>query len=220
MNLQPEIIFEDNSIIVCYKPAGFATQTKNVAEQDMVSFLQNYRASKGENTYIGVITRLDQPVEGVLVFAKTKEAAAKLSKYLQQHIMAKKYYAVVTRAGLPESGTMVDYIVKDSVKSRAKVVNESDPRAKRAELRYKAVDQVDDRTLLDIELITGRFHQIRCQLASRTAPILGDVKYGGTRTGEPLCLASYEISFLHPDTGEQMNYVVKPRGNGFKDFNI
>ncbi len=218
--MEVEVIYEDESIIVCYKPSGIATQTMKVTEQDMVSYLSNYRAAKGEDTFVGVITRLDQPVEGVLVFGKTKKATAVLSKELQAHSIAKKYYAIITRGALPEDGTLVDYLVKDSKAARAKVVSEDDPRAKRAELHYRTVDQVDDRNLLDVELVTGRFHQIRCQLASRTAPILGDVKYGGQRTGRPLCLASYEISFKHPDTGEDMTFTITPRGEDFQDFDF
>ena len=92
-----EIIFEDNDIIVCHKPAGMATQTKRLGQQDMESFLKNYRASKKEEPYIGVVHRLDQPVEGVMVFAKNPKAATALSKQVQQRIIGKHYYAVCTK---------------------------------------------------------------------------------------------------------------------------
>ncbi len=216
--MELEVIFEDEDILVCYKPAGLATQTSSVTEMDMVNLIRNYRASKGEDTYVGVIHRLDQPVEGLLVFAKNAAAAAILCKELQTRSFAKYYYAIVTRENIPESGTLEDYVVKDGRKNRAMIVGQSNPRAKKARLSYSLVKKVDDRSLLDIHLDTGRFHQIRVQLASRTAPILGDVKYGGSRTGAPLCLCSYRLQFTHPVTEEGMDFSIKPRGREFGDF--
>lgn len=214
------IIYEDDSIIVCYKPAGVATQTKNIGEQDMVSLLNNYLAEKGEKTTIHVVHRLDQPVEGVMVFAKTKEAANNLTKQITEHIFQKHYYAIITRESFPSEGDLVDYLVKDNRTNLSKVVKESDPRAKKASLKYHTVDEWDDRKLLDIELYTGRHHQIRIQLASRTAPILGDVKYGGVSTGHNLALCSYSIGFRHPKSGETVSYSIKPQGEDFKDSKI
>ena len=108
--------------------------------------------------------------------------------------------------------------MKDGRKNRAMVVTENNPRAKKARLSYEVVKRLDDRSLLDIHLDTGRFHQIRVQLASRTAPILGDVKYGGSRTGDALCLCSYRLQFTHPVSEEGMNFVIRPRGTEFQDF--
>ena len=214
------VIYEDESIIVCYKPAGVATQTKNIGEQDMVSLLNNYLSDKGEQPDIHVVHRLDQPVEGVMVFAKTKEAANNLTKQITEHSFKKHYYAIITRESFPEEGDLVDYLVKDSRTNLSKVVKESDPRAKKATLRYRTVDEWDDKKLLDIELFTGRHHQIRIQLASRTAPILGDVKYGGVATGRNLALCSYSIGFKHPVSGESMSFAIKPEGEDFKDSKI
>ena len=212
-----EIIYEDASIIVCYKPAGVATQTKRIGEKDMESELSNYLKEKGESPEIHVIHRLDQPVEGVMVFAKTKEAATNLTKQLTEHNFKKRYYAIITRESFPEEGHLIDYLVKDNRTNLSKVVKDTDPRAKKAELKYHTIDQWDDRKLLDIELFTGRHHQIRIQLASRTAPILGDVKYGGVSTGRNLALCSWLISFTHPTTGESMTFTCTPKGEDFKD---
>lgn len=214
------IIYEDDSIIVCYKPAGVATQTKNIGEKDMVSLLNNYLAEKGEKPTIHVVHRLDQPVEGVMVFAKTKEAANSLTRQITEHIFKKHYYAIITRESFPEEGDLVDYLVKDNRTNLSKVVKESDPRAKKAFLSYRTVEEWDDRKLLDIELGTGRHHQIRIQLASRTAPILGDVKYGGVSTGHNLALCSYSIGFKHPTSGEAVTYSITPQGEDFKDSKI
>lgn len=216
--MELEILYEDEDILVCHKPAGVATQTAKVTEQDMVSLIRNYRVEKGESDYVGVIHRLDQPVEGILVFAKNAASAAILGKELKMHQFAKYYYAIVTRESIPREGILEDYVVKDGRKNRAMIVTEDNPRAKKARLSYKVVHQIDDRTLLDIHLDTGRFHQIRVQLAGRTAPILGDVKYGGTKTGESLCLCAYRLQFTHPVREEGMNFVIRPHGKEFSEF--
>ncbi|MBP5597613.1 RluA family pseudouridine synthase [Pseudobutyrivibrio sp.] len=214
------IIYEDDSIIVCYKPAGVATQTKNIGQQDMVSLLNNYLAEKGDKPTIRVVHRLDQPVEGIMVFAKSQEAANKLTKQITDHVFTKKYYAIISRESFPDEGELVDYLVKDNRTNLSKIVRDNDPRAKKAVLKYKVVDQWDDRKLLDIDLFTGRHHQIRIQLASRTAPIIGDVKYGGASTGHSLALCSHHIGFKHPITGEEMEFDVTPQGEDFKDSRI
>ncbi len=215
---QWEVLHEDEEIIVCYKPAGIATQNAKAMEPDMVSILKNYRKDKGEDTYIGVIQRLDQPVEGVLCFGKTKEVTEALTKQLRDHKITKKYYAIITRGNMPTEGTLEDYLVKDGRKGRAMVVKGDDPRAKKAKLSYRVVSEVDDMRLLDITLETGRFHQIRVQLASRTAPIYGDVKYGGVSTNRPLCLCAYQSRFLHPKTGIPMEFTINPKGEDFEDL--
>ncbi|CBK73484.1 ribosomal large subunit pseudouridine synthase D [Butyrivibrio fibrisolvens 16/4] len=215
-----EVLYEDDSIVVVYKPAGLATQTRNIGEKDMESELSNYLKSKGESPEIHVVHRLDQPVEGVMVFAKTKEAANNLTRQIADHSFKKHYYAIITRESFPEEGDLVDYLVKDNRTNLSKVVKESDPRAKKASLKYHTVDEWDDRKLLDIELFTGRHHQIRIQLASRTAPILGDVKYGGVSTGHNLALCSYSIGFTHPTSGKPVTFQVKPKGEDFHDSKI
>ncbi len=215
-----EIFYEDESIVVCYKPAGLATQTKNIGEKDMESELSNYLKGKGESPEIHVVHRLDQPVEGVMVFAKTKAAATNLTKQLTDHSFKKHYYAIITRESFPDEGDLVDYLVKDNRTNLSKVVKDTDPRAKKASLKYRTVEEWDDRKLLDIELFTGRHHQIRIQLASRTAPILGDVKYGGISTGHNLALCSWSISFTHPTTGEPMTFTCKAKGEDFQDSKV
>lgn len=215
-----EIIYEDDSIVVVYKPAGLATQTRNIGEKDMESELSNYLKAKGESPEIHVVHRLDQPVEGVMVFAKTKEAANNLTRQIADHSFKKHYYAIITRESFPDEGDLVDYLVKDNRTNLSKVVKENDPRAKKASLKYHTVDEWDDKKLLDIELFTGRHHQIRIQLASRTAPILGDIKYGGVSTGHNLALCSYSIGFTHPASGAPVEFQIKPKGEDFLDSKI
>lgn len=213
-----EVMYEDEDVLVCYKPAGIATQTQDVASQDMVSLVRNYRNAREGETYVGVIHRLDQPVEGILVFGKNAASTAILCKELKERQFAKYYYAIVTRENIPAEGVLEDYVVKDGRKGRAMIVKENNPRAKKARLFYEVVDKKDDRSLLKIKLDTGRFHQIRVQLASRTAPILGDVKYGGSNTGNPLCLCAYRLQFNHPVSEEGMRFEITPRGEDFAPF--
>ena len=127
-----EVVYEDEQLLVCYKPAGLATQTSSIVQQDMVSQVKYYRTQKGEPPYVGVIHRLDQPVEGLLLLAKTEEAAALLSKQLQRRQMSKHYLAVITRNAFPDHGTLEDYLIKDSQAGKARVVTKQDPRAKLA----------------------------------------------------------------------------------------
>lgn len=222
---RPEIIFEDKDIIVCHKPAGMATQTKRLGQQDMESFLKNYRASKKEQPYIGVVHRLDQPVEGVMVFAKNPKAAAALSKQVQQRIIGKHYYAVCTKTVhtqlqpqeqteellLGNTGTLTDYILTDKKNNISKVVSPEDanknPQAKRAVLDYEVIKQEQDKTVFDITLHTGRQHQIRLQLSNMGYPIIGDKKYGGI-ANDKLMLCSYRIEFDHPINGTKMDFKI------------
>ena len=175
--MELQILYEDNAIIVCKKPAGVATQTKRLGQADMESLLKNYRAGKGEPPYIGVVHRLDQPVEGVMVFAKTKEAAANLSRQIATKAADKYYYAVTD--GMPEQkkGTLEDYLLRDGRTNTSEVVSKGKPDAKRAALSYEVLEQKDGRAVLDIKLETGRHHQIRVQLAHAGFPIVGDKKY-------------------------------------------
>ena len=163
--MQPAIIYEDEDIIVCKKPAGVATQTRRIGQADMESLLKNYRASKGELPYIGVVHRLDQPVEGIMVFAKNKEAAADLSRQIKTKLADKYYYAMTD--GVPEKkkGTLEDELLQNGKTNTSEVVERGTPQAKHASLSYEVVEQDGKHAVLRIKLDTGRHHQIRVQLA-------------------------------------------------------
>lgn len=207
-----QIIYEDESLIVCRKPAGVAVQTKKLGQADMESLLKNYRADKGEQPYIGVVHRLDQPVEGVMVFAKTKETAAALSRQIAAKLADKCYYAVVE--GVPEKQrkTLVDYLVRDGRTNTSSVVMRGTPEAKRAELSYEVAEHNGKRAVLRIRLETGRHHQIRVQLAHAGLPIVGDRKYNFKEniapSGDGLMLCSYKIGFKHPKTHKNLVFEI------------
>lgn len=224
------ILFEDENIIVCEKPAGVSSQTERGFDPDMVSILMNYQHQKGmENPYVGVIHRLDKPVSGVMVYAKTKTAASFLSKELANKQFNKKYYAIVInndcdiRKILNDAGTLKNQLIHD-VKSNISYVTD-DPKnkdAKEAILNYKvlktnAIEGIN-LALLDIELLTGRHHQIRVQLSHAGFPILGDKRYNDKmpeklpyklkKTG--LALFAHNLSFRHPITKDIMEFDYSP----------
>lgn len=207
-----DILYEDSAIIVCVKPAGVATQTKQIGQKDMESMLRTYRMQKGELSYIGVVHRLDQPVSGVMVFAKTKEAAADLSKQIASKVADKYYYAVTEGIPDKQNGTLEDYLLRDGKTNLSKVVNSKENGAKRAELSYQVLTKSNARALLNIKLATGRHHQIRVQLSHAGWPLVGDRKYNFkeniTPGKEPMCLCSYKLGFLHPVTKKKMEFEI------------
>ena len=222
---QPEILYEDTQLIVCYKPAGIATQTKKLGQKDMVSILSNHVAqNEKRQPFIGVVHRLDQPVEGVMVFAKTKQAAAKLSAQVKDHSFGKKYYAKVQlpegksfeeATGHETAGTLRDWMQFDPRENKSCVVEQkprqpSTPQNKiqEAVLDYQVIKQEEGSALLDITLHTGRHHQIRVQFAHLGTPICGDRKYGNATDGT-LALCSYHIDFLHPKTNKRVQYEIE-----------
>lgn len=220
MDISRDIIYEDPDILVCRKHAGLAVQTKRMGEQDMESLLRNYLAGKGAQPYIGVIHRLDQPVEGVMVFARHPAAAAALNRQLQQESFG-KYYRAVVLGTLPQAeGRLEDTLLKDGRTNTTAVVPEGTKGGKKAVLDYRVLSQQPDASLVEIRLHTGRHHQIRVQLAHAGCPLAGDRKYGKqlSRSAPTLALCAFRLSFRHPVSGESMTYEVEPEGEAFRCF--
>ena len=220
MNLH--ILHEDEHIIVCYKPAGIPTQTKKLGEQDMVSILKNYL----KGGYVAVIHRLDQPVEGLLVFAKTPFAAKELNKGLQGAGFGKHYKVVLWGIPTQKKATLEDYLVKDGRTNTSRVCESSEAAAKKAVLSYEVMatgkDEGKDISLVKVKLDTGRHHQIRVQMANMGCPILGDAKYNTAavqdRRFRQIALCAYRLEFLHPKTKKQMEFEIEPEAEGFSCF--
>lgn len=217
-----EIIYEDQDLLVARKPAGVATQSARAGQQDMVSLIKNVRAKKGEDTYVGLIHRLDQPVEGVMVFAKTKQAAAALSKQVADRGMDKFYLAVVKGQSQQNEGTLEHFLVKDGKTNLSRIADQGEPEAKRASLSYTVLgyNEEKDASLVKIKLDTGRHHQIRVQFSTIGHPLLGDQKYNPDSIPGNVALCSYKIGFSHPVTKEQMEYTILPQNPYFKDFDM
>ncbi len=231
------ILYEDDQILVVFKPAGIATQTSRTAQVDMVSEIKNHLAGKDDRKernepYLGLVHRLDQPVSGLLVFAKTRSAAASLSHQLTNGQLQKYYYAIVLGKPENETDVLVDFLYKDGHNNRSYVVDETFPEAKKAVLEYRtvktliALENNTEASLLEIKLMTGRHHQIRVQLSAAGIPILGDGKYGSERSKdmsrESACrypaLCAYKLRFVHPMTGKELTFEEPPKDEIFEAF--
>lgn len=226
------ILYEDRDIIVCEKPVGTASQNERGFEVDMVSLLMQHVKRQGVKTpYIAVVHRLDKMVGGVMVYAKTRRAAVELSGQVSGGQMTKKYYAVVCGELKEEEGTLVDYIVKDGKTNTSSVASPEQKGAKKAVLNYKKIAEKKIATpegdgfictLLEIELLTGRHHQIRVQFSSRGLPLIGDRKYNQNRQKTVkdigIGLYAYNLEFYHPVTGEQLKFQRLPFRGVFADF--
>jgi 23S rRNA pseudouridine1911/1915/1917 synthase len=219
----PEIIYEDSDLLVCRKEAGVAVQTARPGQADMVSLLKNYRAKKKEEPYIGLIHRLDQPVEGVMVFAKNQKAAASLSKQVSGRQMEKQYLAVLQGIPKERTGELRDFLLKDGRTNTSSVVSADTPGAKEARLSYEVLktEESVNKALVRIRLHTGRHHQIRVQFSHAGYPLYGDTKYGQPLLDGvycPVALCSCRIGFVHPSTKKEMEFEIQPTGKAFGDF--
>jgi len=201
---------------VVHKPAGIATETARVGQADLVSELKNYRRRKGEDAYIGVVHRLDQPVEGLLVFAKDAPTARTLSVSLQKGRLTKKYAALVAGVLDAQEGTLTDMLRKDGRSNLSAVVPSGTEGAKEAALHWKLMRHNEVCSLVEIELYTGRHHQIRVQMAHAGFPLLGDLKYGSARGKElskvysihRTALLAYRLCLIHPTEQKKMEFLL------------
>lgn len=235
---KPIILYEDQELIVCIKPVGTPTQADRSGAYDLTSQLLNHLAEQARGTrqksevpYLAVVHRLDRPVGGVMVFAKTKRAAAHLSRQVQEHRTTKRYYCVVT--GLPESvsddwQTQTDWLAVDKRTNLSRIVEAGTKDAQRAELRWRVLeraageDELAGSHLVEVELLTGRHHQIRVQMSQVAQGLWGDTKYNPAFAGKKgwfdLALFSHELIFTHPATGKTMHFTAVPEGSVFQNF--
>ena len=207
----PEILYEDNHVIVAVKPQNMPSQADASRDMDFLTLLKQYIKEKYKKpgaVYLGLVHRLDRPAGGVMVFARTSKAAARLSAQVRDRSFQKQYYAVVAN-GLPLEGTLSDALLKDSRTNMTRVVPPGTQGAKQAELSYRILQKEENYLLADISLKTGRPHQIRVQFSHAGAPLVGDAKYGGADNPR-LCLWSYRLSFLHPTKKERMTFACLP----------
>lgn len=246
MNQKIEVIYEDRDLIVCRKLPGIPVQTAKLAQLDMVSLLRNYYIEKGEeDTQIFVVHRLDQPVEGVIIFARNQRAAAELSRQSRERKMDKIYLALAEGIFTEPSGVLEDYLWHDRKTNSSRVVEQGTQGAKMARLAYEvenvyhmqdnSADKIFDRqvqqlsdivqpgsavSLVRVQLLTGRHHQIRVQMAHAGYPLVGDRKYNpGGRGSVPIGLCAVKIAFVHPATGKAMEFAVEPQGQAFQLMN-
>lgn len=227
----PLILDEDNHILVVVKPANLPSQADASGDEDLLSLLKEYirrRDNKPGNVFLGLVHRLDRPTSGLMVFAKTSKAAARLARAMRQAVFHKEYCAVV-RGGLP-AGTACDpegwtrwedWLVKDHAANLVRVVPEDMPGAQHAALVWKGEGQAGDLGLIRLRLLTGRSHQIRVQAATRGFPLWGDMRYdpAHNRAGMQLALVACELAFPHPVQDRLCRYTLPlPAGEPWRRF--
>ena len=210
-----DILYEDNHILVVNKPAGMLSQGDKTGDDSILDVLKAYikeKYHKPGNVFLGSVHRLDRPVSGVMVFARTSKALTRLTKALKERKIKKRYYAIVEGVVKDTEGKLVHHLLKDKGNNTVKAFAREGKNTKEAALNYKVKGVAGGFTLLDIDLITGRPHQIRVQLAAALFPIAGDVKYGSKHrfADKNICLHSYNLSFMHPVRKEEMNFVYYP----------
>lgn len=214
------VIYEDNHIIVVEKPINVPTCEDDSKDIDLLSLVKFYlkeKYNKPGNVYLGLVHRLDRPVGGIMVFAKTSKAASRLNEQIRENKIEKKYYCVVSGILKNKSDILKDYLLKDSKMNKV-VVNK---KGKYAELDYKVLAEKENLSLIEVNLHTGRSHQIRVQFSSRNYPLFGDQKYNKKAiVGEQIALYSFSLSFKHPISKEVMTFSLdKPNRYPFDLFN-
>lgn len=229
-------LFEDNHCLALFKPAGVLTMGDRTGDPSMVELARDYlkhKYRKPGNVFVGVVHRLDRPVSGVLLFARTSKAAARLSEQFREHSVRKVYHCVVEGRPANASGELVDWLTKDESRNRSRTVEGSEARGptsdvkddtagggKLSRLMYRCLQSVGPLSLLEIELLTGRSHQIRVQLASRDLPICGDAKYGSTTKLDGwLALHAVSLTFAHPTRQEPIT-VTAPHPAEWRRFGL
>ncbi|MEX0945480.1 MAG: RluA family pseudouridine synthase [Balneolaceae bacterium] len=209
-----EILFEDNHLIAVVKPNGLLSQEDITGEPDVLSLCKNYlkkEYNKPGNVYLGLLHRLDKPVSGVMLLAKTSKAASRISEQIRKRKVKKSYLAVVSGI-TPANGILTHYLLKDKSTNKVKIVHSEIKGAKKAELIYHTIETSQGLSLLKISLITGRAHQIRVQLSEEGFPILGDHKYGDGKFDE-IALHAHIFEVEHPTLKKPIIFESKPPRN-------
>ena len=223
-----KILYEDNHIIVVVKPAGIPVQQDKTSDLDMLTIIKAYlkeKYNKPGNVYLGLVHRLDRMVGGVMVFAKTSKAASRISEYIRQKNVKKRYLAIVN-GKMDVTGKTVelkDYLIKNERLNMSRVVDKSVKGSKESILEYKVIKNFKynnkEYSLVDIDLHTRRHHQLRVQFANISHPLYGDIKYGNkiNKVGQNLALFSYYLSFFHPTKDEYLEFKFLPNQLEKKD---
>lgn len=213
-----DILYEDNHIIAINKKPSQIVQVDKTGDISLEMLVKKYIAEKynkpGE-AFLGVIHRIDRPVSGVVLFARTSKALVRLNEMVKNHEIEKIYWAIVKNKPKQEKGRLENYLVRNEAKNKTVITGKGNPHAQQALLDYKLISQSDNYYLLEIQLITGRHHQIRAQLAGMGCPIKGDLKYGSERSNPDasICLHARSVTFLHPVRNEKMTLNAGPPDN-------
>lgn len=198
-----DIVYEDNHIIIANKRSGEIVQGDKTGDRTLADDVKQYikeKYAKPGNVFLGTAHRLDRPVWGLVVFARTSKALARLNDMFRENRVHKTYWALVKNAPVPSSGTLTHWLVRNEKQNKSYAYDHEVPRSKQAILSYKTIGQTDNYTLVEINLKTGRHHQIRCQMAKIGCPIKGDLKYGAKRSNPDgsISLLARSVEFEHP----------------------
>ncbi|WP_315350422.1 RNA pseudouridine synthase [Segatella oris] len=198
-----EIVYEDNHLIIVYKHSGEIVQGDKTGDvplsEDVKCYLKE-KYQKPGNVFLGVVHRLDRPVAGLVVFAKTSKALTRLNKMFRDGEVHKTYWAITKNLPPQSEGTLTHWLVRNEKQNKSYAYDHEVPHSKKAILKYRLIGQSDHYCLLEVNLMTGRHHQIRCQLAHMGCPIKGDLKYGAQRSNPDgsICLLAHHVEFVHP----------------------
>lgn len=212
------VIYEDNHLLVVEKPVNVLSQGDDTNDKDMVNLLKNYlkvKYNKPGNVFVGLVHRLDRPVGGIMVFAKTSKAASRLSEQVRNKSFKKTYRAVLNGNMKKDKDILKDFLYKNKKTNMVSVVNKNHKDAKDAELSYETISKNEKFSMVQVDLKTGRPHQIRVQFSSRNHPLFGDQRYGQhiNKKGDQIALWSYKIEITHPTTKEEMEFICNPPNN-------
>lgn len=220
MTMTPEILYEDNHLFVVSKPAGILTQPSGTDQENMEDICKAWikkAANKPGNVFLGAVHRIDKPVSGIVMFAKTSKALSRMNESMRKGKFLKIYCAIIEGSLEEDEGTLEHYLYHDEF--RSVVVSKNSPDAKFCILHYRCLKKTAQFSLLEIELETGRYHQIRAQLSASGHPIVGDVKYGSRSpfAGNNIALHHYEQHFPHP-TKDEIVSVIAPLPPAMQNF--
>lgn len=204
-----QVLYEDNHIIIVSKDSGEIVQGDKTGDKPLSELVKAYikeKYAKPGEVFLGVVHRLDRPVAGVVVFARTSKALARLNDMFRNGEVHKTYWAIVQNPPKEAEGTLTDWLWRNEKQNKSYVVPEGRKDAKQAILKYKTIKQLDRYTVLEVELMTGRHHQIRCQLANMGCVIKGDLKYGAKRSNPDgsISLLAYSVRFIHPVSKQEV----------------
>ena len=220
------VVYEDNQIIVVNKTASEIVQADKTGDTPLSETVKQYLKEKYQkpgNVFLGVTHRLDRPVSGLVIFAKTSKALTRLNEMFRAGEVKKTYWAVVKNAPKESEGELVHFLVRNEKQNKSYAYDKEVPNSKKAVLDYRLIGRSDNYYLLEVDLKTGRHHQIRCQLAKMGCPIKGDLKYGSPRSNPDgsICLHARRVRFVHPVSKELIELKAPlPEGNLWKGFEL
>ena len=220
------VVYEDNHIIVVNKTASEIVQADKTGDTTLSETVKQYLKEKYQkpgNVFIGVTHRLDRPVSGLVIFAKTSKALTRLNEMFRTSEVKKTYWAVVKNAPKEPEGELVHYLARNEKQNKSFAYDKEVPNSKKAILNYRLIGHSENYYLLEVDLKTGRHHQIRCQLAKMGCPIKGDLKYGAPRSNPDgsICLHARKVRFIHPVSKELIELEAPlPEGNLWKGFEL